>query len=210
MKRIFKTLVVAICLFSTTFSNAQCFQKHAMFLDLGFGLGIYNTTVYNYTDKTTKTGKAGSFIVPLSFEYALGNRIGIGLQLVSQSFLSRKDSTSNSTPTAHSGELNVFGNYHFYCSDHTDIYAGLTIGGSNFTYNANNDKATTLSAGGPYVDIHCDARFLFGNHFGMLASIRFPTTIYVQGLATDNTGNEVNFDLKLRGTIIGTGFTYKF
>jgi len=208
MKNSIRILVVAM-LISTTFSQAQCFQKHDMFIDLGFGLSIYNTTVRNYTTDSTKTGKAASIVIPLSFEYAIGNRIGIGLQLVTQSFLTGKDSTANSTPTAHSGELNLFGNYHCFRTDHTDLSIGLTLGGSTFTFNKNDVNAGTLSAGGPYVDIHIGARFLLGKHIGILASLRFPTMTYTQGLATDNQGNEANFDLKFSGFVIGTGITYK-
>jgi hypothetical protein len=210
MKNSIKFLVVVLCLISTTVSHGQSFQKHDMFLDLGFGLGIYNTTFYNYNNDSTKRGKAGSIIIPLTFEYAIGNRIGIGVQLVTQSFLTSTDSSTNAKPSVHSGELNLFGNYHFVRSEHVDLAVGLTIGGSNFTYNTNDSNGGTLTAGGPYVDIHFGARFLFGKHLGMIASLRFPTITYIQGLASDNLGDEFNFDLKFKGTVIGTGITYKF
>jgi hypothetical protein len=209
MKNSIKILVVVLCLISTTFSHAQSFQKHDMFIDLGFGLGIYNTTTYNYVNDSNKTGKTASVVIPLSFEYAIGNRIGIGLQLVTESFLSSKDSTKGNKPTAHAGSINLLGNYHFFRTDHTDLSAGLALGGSNFTYNQNNATDAMFTGGGTYFDLHFSGRFLFGKHFGMLVSLTFPTMTYNQGVVSDNIGDSFNLDLKLRGYIIGTGFTFK-
>ncbi len=210
MKSIYKISALVLCLMATTISHAQCFQKKSMFLDLGIGIAIYNTEVYNYENDSTKTGKAGSVIIPLTFEYGVGNRIGVGLQLVRQNFIAGKDSTNNTKPDAHSGEINLLGNYHFYRSDHTDLYGGITLGISGFKYNSNNANKAILDAGGSFTDLHFGARFLFGNHTGMLLNLSFPTMNYIQGLASDNQGNEVNFDLKFSGFTIGTGLTYKF
>ncbi len=209
MKTSLRTIALAACMMAASFTNAQSFQKGSIFFDLGLGLGIYNTTSYNYQDSVTKTGKAGAIIIPVTFEYGIGNRIGIGAQLVTQNYLSSKDSLSNYKPTANTKDINVFGNFHFVRAEHTDLFAGLTIGLSAFKYNANNLQASTLDAAGSYFDIHLGGRFLFTKHFGMIASLRFPSFKYIQGLAQDNNGNQVNFDFKLSGVVIGTGVTFK-
>jgi hypothetical protein len=206
-----KSYVPAFLIFFYFISDAaaQSFEKHAKFIDLGIGIGIYNTKGTNSIDDSTHKDKAASVIIPLSFEYGIGNRVGVGAQVVADIFFTERDSISNTTPDANSVEFAVFGNYHVVKTDHVDLFAGLTAGFSSFTYHANNTYNATLKGGGSFFDIHAGARFLFGKHFGMIASLRFPSFAFTETNVEDDIGTLFSYDLRLNGFVIGTGFTYK-
>ena len=114
MKILIKYFAVVAFVLSTAVSNAQCFQSHSLFIDLGFGVGVYNSTTKSYLTDSIKNGKAASIMIPLSVEFALGKHLGIGVQLESNPFFTNTDSTTGVKPIAHSGELNFFINYHVF------------------------------------------------------------------------------------------------
>ena len=205
-----KLSLIGIAIFFSSLINAQSFQKGSAFLDLGFGFGFYATQAQINNIPYTYNDHAASWIVPLSFEYGIGNRIGIGAQLISDTYISGQDTTKANKNTAHGNEFALMGNYHFVRTNHIDFYGGITLGVSSLKVMINDYYDTQYFSGGSMVDIHFNTRFLFGNHFGIILSLRFPTLNYTNGTITNNLGNSVSFDFRGSGWVFGTGFTFKF
>jgi hypothetical protein len=215
MKIISKLFIIGSLIISFVFTNnlsrAQSFQKGTMDIDLGLGFGFYATqvtTTINSVDFSS-TGHAGSWIVPLSFEYGIGNRVGLGLELVSDTYITQTDSTTNAKPNDHSTEFALFGNYHFVRTEHIDFYGGLTLGVSSITINTDNSANGVFTSGGSFVDIHFNSRFFIGNHFAFTLSLRFPTLNYANGTYTDDLQNSIPFSLFGSGWVFGIGVAFK-
>jgi hypothetical protein len=211
MKNSIKIIIIALLLFSTTFSKAQSFQKGTIDIDLGIGFAFY-ATQFNWTNTNIGVNDhAATWVVPFSFEYGVGNRIGIGLDIVSDTYINGNDTAgSNDHTSAHSTEFAVFGNYHFVRTDHIDFYGGLTLGASSLTINSNNSINSTYSGGGSFADLHFNSRFFIGNHFAITLSLRFPTLNFVRLKYSDVNGSNNDLDFYLRGWIFGTGLCFKF
>ena len=92
MKKIIISSIILSSTIITTNLQAQSFEKGSLNFDLGVSIGAYATS-QSYTSKTTFNGKtettksdttdgASSILIPLSFEYGLSEKFGIGADLV--------------------------------------------------------------------------------------------------------------------------------
>jgi hypothetical protein len=215
MKKRFKILLIASLITSFVFTNnlskAQSFQKGTFDIDLGLGFGFYATQVSTTINGLTviSNGHAGSWITPFSLEYGIGNRVGLGLEVVSDHYITQTDSISGTKPNDHSSEVAVIGNYHFVRTDHIDFYGGLSVGVSSITVDANNNAGGVFTSGGSFVDLHFNTRFFIGHHFAFTLSLRFPTLNYSNGTYSDNIGNSIPFSLTGSGWVFGIGIAVK-
>lgn len=211
MKNLMNLIVAFSIIFSATFSKAQSFQKGTCDIDLGIGFAFY-ATQFDITGTTLgSNGHAATWVVPFSFEYGIGNRVGIGLDIVSDTYINAADTSGSSNHTsAHSSEIGIFGNYHFVRTDHIDFYGGLTLGVSSLTINSNNSINSVYSGGGSFADLHFNSRFFIGNHFGITLSLRFPSFSFIGLKYTDIFQTNNNIDFYLRGWVFGTGLYFKF
>ena len=82
---------------------AQAFKKGNTNLDIGLGFAAYQTTVsftfdflgedFTFVEKD----HAASFVLPISFEYGLSDKLGVGLELVSANYFIDDQDTTNVT-----------------------------------------------------------------------------------------------------------------
>lgn len=119
---------------------AQAFKKGNTNLDIGLGFAAYQTTVsftfdflgedFTFVEKDD----AASFVLPISFEYGLSDKIGVGLELVSANYFVDDQDTTNVTDRVPSFDYSILLNYHLLDSEKHDLIPGLTLGGSNVNW----------------------------------------------------------------------------
>jgi hypothetical protein len=182
MKKILLILVSILMLQQVKAQDVDnSFYKHALIISYGFGgEGYAVTETYNvngvpgvtYTNKFS----AVSASYPLSAEYGIGNRLGIGLVGKVDNYYIKKDSITGFQQTIYGFEFGALINYHFVRKKHIDFFAGLNLGFSSFTWTLNSSNDQLYGSGG-WGDIHATLRYYFGR-FGLFGSLSFPTMNY--------------------------------
>ena len=112
-----------ILLVSPLVANAQAWEKGNANLDLGLGIASYNTTVsYTFTvngDEVTlsEEDNSSSFYLPISFEYGIGQKIGIGAEFAYSNYFIDDEDTTNVSETVKGIDFGILLNYHLLDSD---------------------------------------------------------------------------------------------
>ncbi|MEO6884189.1 MAG: hypothetical protein ABI199_09215 [Bacteroidia bacterium] len=211
MKKIF--LIAGICLMATQ-SFSQSFYKNALVTTLDFGFDVYQVD-YHYqligtnVIKDNKNGAASRSLV-IGGEYGLANWFGIGLLLKPETYYTKYDTSTGSTPTAKSFDATLLLNFHVIRSAHFDLPLGLNLGFSHLQYNENDFGNNQIYGAGSYVDFHINPRFYF-QRFGLNADVSFPIINYSNMTSNNSTFNQyVLADWKGSGVGFSIGFQYRF
>lgn len=228
--------IIFIVLASLLYSNltfAQAFEKGSLNFDLGVGFDVFGTkqeitttvTGQNFENKeeSDTTDGAASFVVPISFEYGVSNKIGVGLDLIiSNYFIDEEDKEFTNSVKAVDFGLKV--NYHLLSSDKNDLFVGLGLGISSITWDLNtatpNQIAEEFSGSGAYWRIGVTDRIFFTDNIGVFFSLAYKG--YNYDLDTDfkqetidffngfNAKIEQNFTFKMNGVDLNAGLAVKF
>ena len=219
MKKII-LLVLAVFCFQLLNIKAQAFEKGNINLDIGFGFGAYKS-VSEYTTpeiviftivippQTIKNEDgAGSFMMPLTFEYGLSDKIGLGAQLgFSNYFINNEDSTET-VESVKSVEFAIVFNYHLSQSDKNDLFIGVALGGSSVNWK--DLDGTELTGSGSIFKLYLADRIFFSDNIGMLFNIGYTAYNYT-GLSSSNNNASIDrLKWRLGGLNIGTGLAIKF
>lgn len=215
MKKIAQLVLVVILLSGTVFG--QAFQKGNVNFDLGIGFGAYSTRsefttpainiLFITIPPTTvvKNDGAASTMVPISFEYGVSNKVGLGVQLgFSNYFIDNEDSTET-VESVKSVDFAFKVNYHLSNSDKNDLFVGLALGGSSVNWK--DLDGTVLKGGGSYVSLYLSDRLFFSEHFGVLFNLGYTVYNYTEITSNDNPSS---LKWTLRGLNLGTGLAFKF
>jgi hypothetical protein len=199
--------------------DAQAFQKGNKNFDLGVGLGIYKTTTsltvsFPWFGGTTQSltvveeDGAASTIIPLTFEYGISNKFGIGAQLgVSNYFIDNEDSTET-TESVKSIDFAILVNYHLLNSDKNDLFIGLSVGSSSVTWLDLSGEG--FSGSGSFVSLYIKDRVFFNDNVGILFNFGYTAYNYNQLESTVSNPFITEFKWQLGGVNIGTGLALKF
>ncbi len=161
MKKLIATLFILPVFVFTNHTYGQAFQKGNINIDLGLGFGAYGTKV-TFKDSNsglefTETDGAVSTVIPLSFEYGISDRIGLGLQVgMSSYFIDNEDSTDVSE-SVKSVDFALKFNFHLLNADRNDLFVGLAIGGSSVNWTFKN-SSETYSGSGTYFSLYLTDR----------------------------------------------------
>ncbi len=216
MKNIFnKSILLVIISLSSTNLFSQAFEKGNWNVDLGVDLGIYRTTStytttlpFFGTRTLTETDGAASTLVPISVEYGLSNKFGIGVQLgIVNYFIDKKDSTDN-TESVKSVDFSILVNYHMLVTEKNDLMLGLALGGSSVNWI--NEDDSQFKGTGSYVSLSLKDRLFFGEHVGMIFHLGYTVYNYTNIKNTSNNNFIEGFTWKLNGVNFGTGLALKF
>jgi hypothetical protein len=212
MKKLF-ILIASIATFQGVFAQDDSFYKHALVLSLGFGgegYGITEKYTINGTNlTTTQTGSAACASYPFGVEYGVLRWLGLGVEFKTDKYIIAKDTVNNYQPAAIGVEYGVVVNFHIVRTHHINFYAGLNLGGSNFTYTLDKYNDQVYGSGG-WGDIHAGLRYYFGR-FGIYGLLSFPTMNY------NLTGNNANWSLgqnilstwQAKGAAFNLGIQYR-
>jgi Outer membrane protein beta-barrel domain len=199
-------IISALSLCSNTLS-AQAFQKGNKNIDVGLGFGAYSTTAtWNFGVLTvSNTDGAASFMMPISFEYGISDKFGLGAQIgFSNYFIDNEDSTET-LASVKSIDFAIKLNYHLLNAEKNDLFVGLGIGASNLTWK--DEDGTTLKGTGSFVSIYLTDRIFFSEHIGLLFNLGY--TVFNYSKISESNGN-VSIKWTFRGVNLGTGLAIKF
>lgn len=188
-KTIFFTLIFASFFLMNQNIQAQAFQKGNLNFDLGIGFGIYGTSQTQtfkvsvagapiIDDKQDTTDGAASMIIPLSFEYGLTDKVGLGVDLTySNYFIS--DSDNVNTESVKAFDVGAKFNYHLLNSDKNDLMIGIGIGYSNMSWKfiptdvTNPFESESAGGSGVYWTIGVTDRIFFTDNIGILFNLNY-------------------------------------
>jgi hypothetical protein len=97
------------------FSNhifAQSFSKNDKIIEAGIGLGIYDTKIYQKSTNNSETNKAAAWVYPFSVEYAVANRLAIGVGYKYSSFIMGNEDTVNTNAKVSGNDIVLKPTFH--------------------------------------------------------------------------------------------------
>lgn len=246
MKNIFYSSTLAIIIsFSSTNLFSQAFEKGIWNVDLGIGLGIYGTSQTNkyeiqaniygipYSQKqnTDTTDGAVSTVIPLSVEYGVSNKFGIGVDICYNNYFIN-DSDRVYLKSVKAFDFGPKFSYHPLNSDFYDLAIGLGIGFTRITWNyetvvSSFGISTTpepAKGSGVYINLDIKNKFWFSEHIGAYLNLGYKGNFY-SSISRDNSALETQlesvpgvsnvsikdeFTFKMQGANIGIGLALKF
>lgn len=203
-------LLICILITSSTFLSGQAFQKGAMFIDAGVGLGIQH---YQFTDITNNTvsprDTSGAIEVPFGFEYGITNWLGASLNGNFASYLTG-DSANNESAKG----LDIVPTVNLHAPfklNKLDLYGSIGYGYSRFSYKVNDAAGGKALANGTVFNWGINLRWLFktDGHLGINFWYKHSSYMYKKGTVTDNSGNTTEFKLDGPGNNFGLGFFFR-
>ena len=235
MKKITTSLVIILSLFLfNKNTNAQAFQKGNMNLDVGIGFGIYgtsqsSTTSFSAGGVTTSeshdtTDGAASMLIPLSFEYGINDKMGLGADFVYNNYIIDEEDREN-LESVRAIDFGAKFNYHLLNSDRNDLFIGVGLGISNISWNYKSDAALfveSASGTGVYYSVGITDRIFFSDNIGILFNISYKGYNYsnIEANLTSEaeavitafgiTDYSQKWAWSFNGVDIGTGLAFKF
>jgi|GEM_PF-2309933 len=190
---------------------AQSFEKGNKVFDAGIKVSIYKITAPDDDDGNDDSDGAASYTIPIGFEYALTNRIGLGAEIGICNYFTGEDTITGAIAEANSFDMLLKGNFHWVRGGRVDLYSGLGIGFSSFKYQSNDSKDSKFNAVGPYLHLNLfNARFYVSKAFALNLHFGVPYMNFSNGRIEDNLGSDYSYELKFVGVDIGTGLTFRF
>lgn len=228
MRKLTLLLLIAILAFNYT-ASAQAFQKGNKNLDIGVGFGIYGTsqkttTTFNgITITDSESDGAVSTIIPVSFEYGVSDKIGLGVEFAYNNYVIN-DSDKVVLNKVASVDFGFKMNYHLLSSDKNDLFIGLGVGFSSMSIDyvtSANQFIDGVSGSGIYFSFGLTDRIFFSDNFGILFNLGYRGYNYSKLTADFSSEADQlftsagidysqNFNWKFNGVHIGTGIAIKF
>jgi len=201
-------MAVTVCL--TGYSLlAQSFEKGNKIINSGIKISIYK--VSNSDDQNDDDDGAASYTIPLGFEYALSDRIGLGAEVGICNYFTGEDTITGTIAEANSFDLLINGNFHWVRGGRVDLYSGVGLGFSSFKYESNDSKESRFKSKGTYFRLSLmNARFYVSKSFALSLHIGIPYMNFNNGRIDDKLGSDYNYPLTFTGVDIGTGFVFRF
>jgi hypothetical protein len=239
MKKI-TTICLALgdLLFLNTNVNAQAFQKGTINIDLGVGYGLYGTSQSStyetsYTINGTPTTQSSSrdttdgalsTVIPISFEYGVSNKIGVGIDVVYNNYFIN-DSDRVNLESVKAFDFGPKISYHPFNSDFYDLSLGLGIGFTSIKWNVTGlNNSQDFGGSGFYLNIDIKNKFWFSKHIGLYTNIGYKGNFY-GNIDRDTSSQEAfyesfagvsdvsikdEFKWTMHGVNLGIGIAVKF
>jgi hypothetical protein len=200
-------ILLFICLLSFSLSGfaQNAFEKNKNYIDLGIGLGIYNTEIEEDLFNTVDRDKAASVIVPLSYERGLTDMFGLGAQLVFAKYLT--DSAS-SDDNFRSTDFAINANLHVLKKEKIDLCFGLTAGFTGLKMT--NSSTFSYKGNGGMMGLNMTFKVMPAENAGFY--LKFGGLGYNVDGDFSESGSGLGFGAKIRarGFNIGAGLALKF
>jgi hypothetical protein len=207
--------------------KAQAFQKGNLNIDLGVGFGVYGGTskfsiksdVFSVSLKESAGAISGIF--PLGIEYGVGEKIGVGLDLLINNYYVGSNDTDAVPSKYRSIDIGGKFNYHLLNAAKNDLFISLGLGYSklNITWKPNEDVESSSASGISY-SIGITDRIFFTDHIGISFNIGYRGYSYssIKSELTSETKKELedipdfrtSWSMSLSGVHLGTGLVVKF
>lgn len=214
--------------------NAQSFEKGSMNFDIGVGFSVFGTSQemttkvfinQNLVDeqKSDTTDGAVAVTIPISFEYGISNKFGLGVDFVFSNYIIADEDKPNIN-SAKAIDFGIKANYHLLNSDKNDLFVGLGLGFSSITWDLVTDNpgqtAEEFSGSGAYWRIGVTDRIFFSEHIGVFFSLAYKGYAYDidteftdEAIASFNSLNasiKQSFTFDMNGVDAQVGLAVKF
>lgn len=215
MKIILGFLLIASCLLMHSPLSAQSFEKGDILPFAGIKIAIYSIDNPNEQndddDEDDGKGMAACYTINFGCEYALGKRIGIGVEMGIPNYFTEEDTITRTIASASSIDLLIRGNFYWLRKERISLSSGLGIGTSTFRYESNDRLDSKYKGTGLCVRFSLlDLRVFVTKHFGITTAIGIPYMNYEGGRITDNLGSDFSYPLYFTGFDIGVGVAARF
>ena len=191
-------------------SNAQSFQKKDKIFEAGFGLGIYDTYLYQKSTGNSESNKAAAWVFPVSIEYAVGNRLGIGLAYKHSNFIIGKDDTVNTNAKINGNDLVLKPTFHLLKTKRINLYIGALAGLSWFNYQVNDINQSYAKGDGTLLAFVLGTRLYVTKNIGLSLNYTYNNYNFVDLTIANNLSAIEKLDLRLKRGNVGLGLVFKF
>ena len=211
-------VICVICFLMSMNGNieAQSFGKGSLLMSLSEGstLANYTTTNTNGKSDVLHNENMGGTRDPLTVEYGLNNRWGIGLTSGTDFYMIDPSAFYGFQTTdmvkAFMTEFTVDGYYHFLVTRKLDVSAFTSLGLSSVTFKGNSgDQAYRYNAGGLMARTGIKARYYFLCRLGVFGM----ASVFSDRCAADHVkGNTVGqgYTTTIKGTAMKSGCVLGF
>lgn len=122
-----KTNIIFLALMIFAVTGFSQMEKGKISGDIQFGLGIYRTKLTHKQLNKDTTDRAGAGLIQLKGDYAIHERIGVGLTMERYGFL-RSDSSNKEGDKSFSYNFAIQGKVYALRTNKIDLYGGVTVG----------------------------------------------------------------------------------
>jgi hypothetical protein len=209
--RIITALIFCFITIHMENSLAQAFSKGEKVIGTGIKISIYSVNAPENNDPDEDGPGAASFTIPITFEYALTDHIGLGAEVGFANFFTEEDTITRAIAEASSFDLLFTGDYHWVRGGKVDLCTGLGLGFSSFQYESNDHVNSRFESTGFYLHLNLlKARFYIGNSFALGLNIGVPYMNFDGGRIEDDLGTDFAYPLSFSGVDLGATLSFKF
>jgi opacity protein-like surface antigen len=209
MKIFFKITIFSINLFIASKLSAQSFVKDDRIIEAGFGLGIYDTKIYQKSNNNKEENRAAAWVFPLSFEYAYHKRLAIGMGYKYSSFITGNDSV-NKNENMNGHDIVLKPTFHIIKSKTVNMYVGALAGIAWVNYQVNDAQKASAKGSGSILAFIFGTRFYVSKKIALCLNYSFNSYNFDALTVSNNQGYYDQLDLKLNRGNVGLGLAYKF
>jgi hypothetical protein len=237
------TIVISMLMINNNI-KAQAFQKGTINVDIGIGFGIYGTSqtytrqltatvdpaiglpsnFLDYKDTGDTTDGAASTVVPISCEYGLSDKFGIGVDIIYNSYIIN-DSDRVHLESVKAYDFGPKFSYHPLNGDFYDLAIGLGVGYTTIGWNVTSTyTGESYKGSGYYINIDLKNKFWFSDHIGAYLNLGYKGNFYskidrdtsaeeaeLESLSfVSNVTKKDEFTFSMNGANIGIGLALKF
>lgn len=201
---------IALSPFIMKCTHAQSFQKKDKIIEAGFGLGIYDTHLYQPSTGNSENNKAAAWVFPVSVEYAIGNRLGIGLAYKYSNFIIGKEDTVNANAKINGNDIVLKPTFHLLKTKRINLYVGALAGLSWFNFQVNDINQSYAKGDGTVLAFILGTRLYVTKNIGLCLNYTYNNYNFVDLTIANNLNNSEKLDLTLKRGNVGLGLVFKF
>jgi hypothetical protein len=193
-------------------ARSQAFERGNFVIGTGIGISIYSVNNNNDNDQDEDDNDAAaSYTIPISAEYALTDRIGLGAELGICNYFTEEDTITRAIAEAGSIDFLLTGYFHWVRGGKVDLASGLGLGFSAFHYESNDNVNSRFESTGFYLHLKLfQARFYLADFLALNLQVGVPYMNFENGRIKDDLGTDFSYPLSFAGMNIGTGLAVRF
>ncbi len=209
MNNILKLSFLASALLMSECILAQSFVKNDKIIEAGFGLGIYDTHIYQKSSNTSENSRAAAWVFPLSIEYALSKRLAIGAGYKYSNFITGNDSVQTNEQMS-GNDIVLKPTFHIIKSKRVNMYIGALAGLTWVNYQVNDIQKAYVKGDGTILAFVFGTRFYITKNIGLSLNYCYNNYNFVDLTLANNQGYSDKLDLTLKRGNVGLGLVFKF
>jgi opacity protein-like surface antigen len=208
MNNILKLSFLFVFVLISGSSLAQSFAKNDKIIEAGFGLGIYDTHIYNKTTKINENSRAAAWVFPVSFEYAFRKRLAIGVAYKYSNFITSNDSVQSNAQMS-GNDIALKPTFHIIKSKRLNVYIGALAGLAWVNYQLNDSEKAYVKGNGTILAYVFGTRFYITKNVGLGLNYLFNNYNFVDLTLANNQAFTDKLNLTLKRGNVNLGLVVK-